>query len=82
MPVMCRDQRKALFMHVALLECGVMMVPITYPAVKLGEERLRCNVTRGHSREDIDKALDLLDTYGKVFYVQSGEDLGPMDDAP
>ncbi|MDD9944239.1 MAG: pyridoxal phosphate-dependent aminotransferase family protein [Myxococcales bacterium] len=79
MPVMCRDQRKALFMHVALLECGVMMVPITYPGVKEGEERLRCNVTRGHSREDMDKALELLDSYGRAFYVQSGEDLGPME---
>jgi glycine C-acetyltransferase len=36
MPVMCRDERKALFMHIALLESGVMMVPITYPGVKKG----------------------------------------------
>jgi 7-keto-8-aminopelargonate synthetase-like enzyme len=79
MPVMCRDQRKALFMHVALLESGVNMVPITYPGCKEGEERLRLNVTRGHTREDMDKALELLDQYGKVFYVQSGEDLGPME---
>ena len=79
MPVMCRDQRKALFMHVALLESGVNMVPITYPGVKEGEERLRLNVTRGHTKEDMDMALELLDTYGKVFYVQSGEDLGPME---
>jgi len=80
MPVMCRDQRKALFMHLALLECGVMMVPITYPGVKIGEERLRLNVTRGHTREDIDRALDLLDSYGKAFFVQSGEEIGPMED--
>jgi 8-amino-7-oxononanoate synthase len=78
MPVMCRDERKALFMHVALIEGGVMMVPITYPGVKLGEERLRVNITRGHSKEDMDQALELLDSYGKAFYVQSGEDLGPM----
>ena len=50
MPIMCRDFRKALFMHIGLLENGVMMVPITYPGVKFGEERLRLNVTRGHSR--------------------------------
>jgi glycine C-acetyltransferase len=79
MPVMCRDQRKALFMHVALLESGVYMVPITYPGCKEGEERLRLNITRAHTREDMDKALDLLDQYGKVFYVQSNEDLGPME---
>jgi glycine C-acetyltransferase len=78
MPVMCRDQRKALFMHVALLESGVYMVPIVYPGCKEGEERLRLNITRGHTKEDMDKALELLDTYGKVFYVQSGEELGPM----
>jgi glycine C-acetyltransferase len=77
MPVMCRDFRKALFMHISLLEQGVMMVPITYPGVKPGEERLRLNVTRGHSREDMDKALDLLDRYGKQYRVQSGEELSP-----
>lgn len=79
MPVMCRDERKALFMHVALLESGVMMVPITYPGVKVGEERLRVNITRGHTREDIDMAIDLLKTYGEAFYVLSGEELGPME---
>ncbi|MDH5672073.1 MAG: pyridoxal phosphate-dependent aminotransferase family protein [Myxococcales bacterium] len=79
MPVMCRDLRKALFMHTALLEKGVMMVPITYPGVKFGEERLRLNVTRGHSREDMDLALELLDRYGRAFGVQSGEELGPLE---
>jgi 8-amino-7-oxononanoate synthase len=79
MPVMCRDERKTLFMHVALFECGVLMVPITYPGVKLGEERLRINVTRGHTQEDMDTALELLKTYGEAFYVLSGEDLGPME---
>jgi glycine C-acetyltransferase len=80
MPVMCREERKTLFMHVALLECGVMMVPITYPGVKLGEERLRVNITRGHTQEDMDSALELLKMYGDAFFVLSGEDIGPMED--
>ena len=80
MPVMCKDERKALFMHIALLESGVMMVPITYPGVKKGEERLRVNITRGHSYEDMDKALELLKTYGEAFFVLSGEELAPMED--
>jgi 8-amino-7-oxononanoate synthase len=80
MPVMCKDERKTLFMHIALLECGVLIVPITYPAVKQGEERLRVNVTRGHTQEDMDIALELLQTYGDAFFVLSGEDLGPMED--
>ncbi len=80
MPVMCKDERKALFMHVALLENGVMMVPITYPGVKKGEERLRVNITRGHTQEDMDKALELLEIYGDAFFVLSGEDIGPLED--
>ncbi|MCC6874823.1 MAG: pyridoxal phosphate-dependent aminotransferase family protein [Sandaracinaceae bacterium] len=79
MPVMCKDERKALFMHLALLENGVMMVPITYPGVKQGEERLRVNVTRGHTRQDMDKALDLLATYGDAFFVLSGEEIGELE---
>ncbi len=80
MPVMCREERKTMFMHVALLECGVLMVPITYPAVKQGEERLRVNVTRGHTQEDLDTAIELLKTYGEAFFVLSGDELGPMED--
>ena len=79
MPVMCRDETKTLFMHVALLECGVLMVPITYPGVKVGEERLRVNVTRGHTQEDMDAALELLKTYGEAFFVLSGEEIGPRE---
>jgi len=71
MPPMCRDEAKVLFMHLALLENGVLMVPLTYPSVKKGDERLRLNVTRGHSKEDLDRALDLLDRYGRAFYVLS-----------
>ncbi len=80
MPVMCKDERKALFMHVALMENGVMMVPITYPGVKKGEERLRVNITRGHTQEDMDQALELLELYGDAFFVLSGEDIGPLED--
>ncbi len=80
MPVMCRDERKAVFMHVALLECGVYMIPLVYPSVKVGEERLRVNVTRGHTQEDLDMALELLKQYGEAFFVLSGEDLGPMEE--
>jgi 8-amino-7-oxononanoate synthase len=80
MPIMCREERKTLFMHVALLECGVLMVPLTYPSVKHGEERLRVNVTRGHTQEDLDRALALLKEYGEAFFVLSGEDIGPLEE--
>ena len=69
MPPRCGDESKTLFMHLALLENGLMMVPLTYPSVKVGDERLRLNVTRGHTNEDIDLALSLLSRYGRAFYV-------------
>ncbi|HEY4016957.1 MAG TPA: pyridoxal phosphate-dependent aminotransferase family protein [Polyangiaceae bacterium] len=80
MPVMCREERKTLFMHVALLECGVMMVPLVYPSVKYGEERLRVNVTRGHTQEDLDRAFELLKEYGEAFFVLSGDEIGPLEE--
>lgn len=79
MPVMCREERKTVFMHIGLFESGVMMVPLIYPSVKHGEERLRVNVTRGHTQEDMDTALELLKTYGEAFFVLSGEEIGPME---
>lgn len=79
MPIMCKEERKALFMHVALLECGVFMMPIMYPGTKVGEERLRVNVTRGHTQEEMDSTLELLKTYGEAFFVLSGEDIGPYE---
>lgn len=81
MPVMCREERKALFTHVAMLESGVMMVPITYPGVKKGEERLRLNVTRGHSYEDMNQALELLETFGRAFFILGGDELEAYEGA-
>jgi 8-amino-7-oxononanoate synthase len=82
MPTMIRDFRKTLFMHYSMYDEGVMMVPITYPGVKFGEERLRLNVTRGHTMEDMNRALSLLDKYGKKYNVQSGAELGPVEGMP
>jgi glycine C-acetyltransferase len=73
MPIMIRDETKAMFTHVALLENGVLMVPIMYPAVKEGEERLRLNVTRGHTYEDMDKALELLRKFADSFSLVSAQ---------
>ena len=44
-----------------------------------GDERLRLNITRGHTQEDMDTALEHLKTYGDAFFVLSGEDIGPME---
>lgn len=69
MPPRCVDEIRALFMHHSLLNEGVMMMPLVYPSVKAGDERLRLNVTRGHTREDIERTLGLLERFGKAFGV-------------
>ncbi|MFM2418415.1 MAG: hypothetical protein RL385_3138 [Pseudomonadota bacterium] len=69
MPPRCHDEIRTLFMHHALLSEGVMMMPLVYPAVKTGDERLRLNVTRGHTHEDIDRTLSLLERFGRAFMV-------------
>lgn len=75
MPVMVRDERKTLVMHHMLYDRGIHMVPITYPGVKKGEERLRVNITRGHTYEEMNKALDALTELGTLCEIvrPSGE---------
>jgi glycine C-acetyltransferase len=77
MPVMVRDERKALVMHHMLYEMGVHMVPITYPGVKQGEERLRVNVTRGHTRDEINHALDALEELGTQCEIRVQDRVAP-----
>lgn len=69
MPPRIGDEGKTLLMHLNMLKEGVLMVPIPYPAVKRGEERLRLNVTRGHTYEEMDRALELLERHGRMFGV-------------
>lgn len=69
MPVMVRDERKALMLHHLLYERGFYLVPITYPGVKRGEERLRMNVTRGHTYEELNALLDALTELGTMAEI-------------
>ncbi len=77
MPVMVRDERKALVMHHMLYDKGIHMVPITYPGVKIGEERLRVNVTRGHTRDEMNLALDALEELGAMCEIRVQDRVAP-----
>lgn len=70
MPVMVKDERKAMMLHHLLFEQGLHIVPITYPGVKVGEERLRVNVTRGHSYEELQHAVDALTELGTMAEIR------------
>jgi glycine C-acetyltransferase len=64
MPVLLRNETLALTMHFALYERGFYLVPITYPAVRRGQERLRLNVTNGHTYTELDALADDLEACG------------------
>jgi glycine C-acetyltransferase len=82
MPVMVRDEKKVLLMHQMLYGAGIYLVPITYPGVKKGEERLRLNVTRGHTYAELQKCLDTLTDLGTTMKIVDEEKFRAFQVAP
>jgi glycine C-acetyltransferase len=48
-----------------LLDEGVFVTGFGYPVVPQGEARVRCQVSAGHTRDDLDRALAAFDTVGR-----------------
>ncbi len=73
MPVMVREEKTALLMHQILYGAGYYLVPITSPGVKAGEERLRLNVTRGHTYAELASLIEKLTDLGKTMKIVDEE---------
>ncbi len=56
-PVILGDTAKAIEMSNMLLEEGVFVTGFGYPVVPQGTARVRCQISAGHRREDLDEAL-------------------------
>ncbi len=56
-PVILGDTATAIQMSDLLLDEGVFVTGFGYPVVPKGQARVRCQVSAGHSREDLDQAL-------------------------
>lgn len=56
-PVILGETAKAIQMSGMLLEEGVFVTGFGYPVVPKGQARVRCQVSAGHTREDLDQAL-------------------------
>lgn len=69
MPLVLHEEKKTLEFGAWLYGLGVIMIPIFYPAVPLGEERLRCNITAAHSEQDIGITLEIVEYIGKKLGV-------------
>jgi glycine C-acetyltransferase len=56
-PVILGETAKAIEMSNMLLDEGVFVTGFGYPVVPKGEARVRCQISAGHSRQDLDAAL-------------------------
>lgn len=68
-PVMLGDARLAARMAERLLELGVYVVGFSYPVVPLGKARIRTQMSAGHTREQLDRALAAFATAGRELGI-------------
>ncbi|MBF9030865.1 glycine C-acetyltransferase [Rhodobacterales bacterium HKCCE3408] len=67
-PVMLRDPKKAQEMAKRLDEKGVYVAPFSFPVVPKGQDRIRTQMSAGHSRDELDTAIDA--------FIAVGRDMG------
>lgn len=67
-PVVLGETAAAIQMSERLLDAGVFVTGFGFPVVPQGQARVRCQLSAGHTREDLDQAL--------TAFEQVGRDLG------
>lgn len=68
-PILVGDAPKAHAFSQALFEEGVLATGIGYPTVPKGKARVRTIVTATHTREQLDRALEILTRAGKRLEI-------------
>ena len=68
-PVMLGDAEIAQKMSAALLDEGIYAVGFFYPVVPRGQARIRLQLTSEHTKEQLDKALEIFAKVGKSIGV-------------
>jgi glycine C-acetyltransferase len=68
-PVITGDTKKTRELAKALFEEGVFVVPIVYPMVPRGTERIRNQVNAAHTKDDLNKALATYEKWGKKLGI-------------
>ena len=64
-PIIIGDTDKAIAMGEELLKEGLYVCAFGFPVVPKGEARLRAQISAGHSREDLDFAIDVIKRVGE-----------------
>ncbi|HLB00849.1 MAG TPA: glycine C-acetyltransferase, partial [Bacteroidota bacterium] len=68
-PVMLGEAATAQEMSAALLKRGVYVKGLWFPVVPKGEARLRVQISAGHSKKDLDRALEAFHGVGRKMKV-------------
>jgi glycine C-acetyltransferase len=68
-PIMIGPEDLALEFAKELLKRGVFSQAIRYPTVKRGSARLRLSITAAHTKEQLDRALDVIISVGKRLNI-------------
>lgn len=68
-PVIIGDEAKTMEFSKKLLDKGVFVSGIIFPTVPRGKGRVRCMVTAAHTKEQLDKAVDIFEQVGKEMNI-------------
>ncbi len=68
-PVIIGEESKAIEFSKKLFANGVFVSPIVFPTVPKGTGRVRCMVTAGHTKEQLDKAVETFKTVGQEMGI-------------
>lgn len=66
-PVIIGDEARTMEFSRKLLEKGVYVSGIVFPTVAKGKGRVRCMVTAAHTKDQLDKAVEVFETVGKAM---------------
>jgi len=68
-PIIIGDGKKTMEFSKALFDAGVMATGIAFPTVAEGKARIRTIMTSEHTREQLDQALETLETVAKKLEI-------------
>jgi 7-keto-8-aminopelargonate synthetase and related enzymes len=68
-PVIVGDTKKAKELSRTLFKKGIFVLPIVYPMVPRGTERIRNQLNADHTKDDLDKVLNAYEKTGKELGI-------------
>ncbi len=68
-PVIIGEEAKTMEFSKKLLENGVFVSGIVFPTVPKGTGRVRCMVTAGHTKEQLDRAAEVFEKVGREMGI-------------